>query len=55
VGIFDPKSEISLDWHDITGLLVSGYARLIGKNDPGLPDAFRLSVGLKNGPNTGLA
>ena len=30
VGIFDPKAEFSEDWHDITGLQISGHATLIG-------------------------
>ncbi|TLU85671.1 MAG: pyridoxamine 5'-phosphate oxidase family protein [Chlorobium sp.] len=42
VGIFDPKAEFSDDWHDITGLQISGTARLIGKNDPGFQEAFTL-------------
>ncbi|NTV92480.1 MAG: pyridoxamine 5'-phosphate oxidase family protein [Chlorobiaceae bacterium] len=42
VGIFDPKSEFSDDLHDITGLQISGHARLIGKQDPGFVDAFSL-------------
>ena len=42
VGIFDPKAEFSEDWHDITGLQISGHAILIGKQDPGFQEAFRL-------------
>jgi hypothetical protein len=42
VGIFDPKSEFSNDLNDITGLQISGRARLIGKSDPGFEDAFNL-------------
>ena len=42
VGIFDPKAEFSEDWHDITGLQISGHAILIGKQDPGFQEAFKL-------------
>ncbi|NMW18753.1 MAG: pyridoxamine 5'-phosphate oxidase family protein [Chlorobiaceae bacterium] len=42
VGIFDPKAEFSEDWHDITGLQISGHATLIGKQDLGFLEAFRL-------------
>ncbi len=42
VGIFDPKAEFSEDLHDITGLQISGNARLIGKQDSGFEEAFTL-------------
>ena len=42
LGIFDPKGEFSDDWHDIVGLQISGHAKLIGKQDPGFFEAFRL-------------
>lgn len=42
VGIFDPKGEYSEDLHDIVGLQISGNARLIGKEDPGYFEVFRL-------------
>ncbi|MCF8216864.1 MAG: pyridoxamine 5'-phosphate oxidase family protein [Chlorobium sp.] len=42
VGIFDPKAEFSDDIHDITGLQISGHAKLIGKDDPGFMEAFGL-------------
>lgn len=42
VGIFDPKSEFSEKISDITGLQISGQARLLGKEDPGFTEAFGL-------------
>lgn len=42
VGIFDPKAEFSEELQDITGLQISGHARLIGKDDPGFKEAFSL-------------
>jgi len=42
VGIFDPKGEFSDDWHDIIGLQISGHAKLMGRQDPGFLEAFRL-------------
>jgi hypothetical protein len=40
--MFDPKAEFSEDMNDITGLQISGQARLIGKEDPGFQEAFTL-------------
>ncbi|ACF43204.1 pyridoxamine 5'-phosphate oxidase family protein [Pelodictyon phaeoclathratiforme] len=42
VGIFDPASEFSDNIHDITGLQISGHARLLRKDDPGFEEAFGL-------------
>lgn len=42
VGIFDPKGEFSDDWHDITGLQISGHAKLMNRQDSGFYDAFKL-------------
>lgn len=42
VGIFDPKAEFSEVLHDITGLQISGHAKLIGREDPGFEEAFSL-------------
>jgi hypothetical protein len=42
VGIFDPKGEFSDDWQDIVGLQISGHAKLMGRQDPGFLEAFRL-------------
>ncbi|ACD90200.1 pyridoxamine 5'-phosphate oxidase-related FMN-binding [Chlorobium limicola DSM 245] len=42
VAVFDPKSEFSEDILDITGLQITGQARLIGKDESGFMDAFRL-------------
>ncbi len=42
VALFDPKSEFSEEIHDITGLQISGHARLIGKEESGFMDVFRL-------------
>jgi hypothetical protein len=42
VGVFDPEAEFSDDIRDITGLQISGHARLLGKQDPGFMEAFGL-------------
>ena len=42
IGIFDPKGEFSEDWHDIVGLQITGHAKLMGKEDPGFFEAFKL-------------
>jgi hypothetical protein len=42
VGIFDPKSESTHSWLDVEGLQITGIGRLIGKDEPGFLDAFRL-------------
>ena len=42
VAMFDPAFEFSDEIQDITGLQIRGKARLIGKEDSGFMDAFRL-------------
>jgi hypothetical protein len=42
VGIFDPKAEFSDEIHDITGLQISGNAKLLGKEDAGFNETFSL-------------
>ncbi|EAT58523.1 pyridoxamine 5'-phosphate oxidase family protein [Chlorobium ferrooxidans] len=42
VGIFDPKAEFSDEIEDITGLQISGHARLISREDAGFSEAFKL-------------
>lgn len=42
VGIYDPKAEYSDKIDDITGVQISGHATLMGRQDSGFSDAFRL-------------
>ncbi|NTW82875.1 MAG: pyridoxamine 5'-phosphate oxidase family protein [Chlorobiaceae bacterium] len=42
IGIYDPKAEFSDNIDDIVGLQISGHARLMGKQDQGFFEAFRL-------------
>jgi hypothetical protein len=42
VAIFDPKAEFTETIDDIVGLQISGQAKLMGRQDPGFFEAFRL-------------
>ena len=42
IGLFDPKAEYSDNMNDISGLQISGHAKLMSKQDPGFFEAFRL-------------